>query len=288
MPPDHQSHSPPTSPRGHSRHRLLRTTTSRRGLISSRSGCDRLSIDRKLQIAGYLDRWLAERQPTVDVNKASLIKDFAPSCSRGDRTRWFLKVQDGCDYWCTYCTIPKARGRSRSATIEQLVGQASQVAADGGREIVITGVNIGDFGKLTGERFIDLCRALDTVEGIDRYRISSIEPDLLTDEIIDFVASSQPVHAPLPSAPAIGIRPCAAAYAPPLRHLAVCIAHRKILHTMPDAFIGVDLITGAMGETPAHFDESLRFIERLPVSRLHVFPYSERRQAHAPLRYARA
>ena len=233
-------------------------------------------IDRKLQIAGYLDRWLAERQPTVDVNKASLIKDFAPSCSRGDRTRWFLKVQDGCDYWCTYCTIPKARGRSRSATIEQLVGQASQVAADGGREIVITGVNIGDFGKLTGERFIDLCRALDTVEGIDRYRISSIEPDLLTDEIIDFVASSRRFmphfHLPLQSGSDHVLQLMRRHYDTSLFASRI----EKILHTMPDSFIGVDLITGAMRETPAHFDESLRFIERLPVSRLHVFPYSER------------
>ena len=150
------------------------------------------------------------------------------------------------------------------------------MAADGGREIVITGVNIGDFGKLTGERFIDLCRALDTVEGIDRYRISSIEPDLLTDEIIDFVASSRRFmphfHLPLQSGSDHVLQLMRRHYDTSLFASRI----EKILHTMPDAFIGVDLITGAMGETPAHFDESLRFIERLPVSRLHVFPYSER------------
>lgn len=232
--------------------------------------------DRKLRLADYLEDWMKSRQPSSMVTPTKEIKEFSPSCSRGDRTRYFLKVQDGCDYWCTYCTIPKARGRSRSATIEQLVGQASQVAADGGREIVITGVNIGDFGKLTGERFIDLCRALDTVEGIDRYRISSIEPDLLTDEIINFVASSRRFmphfHLPLQSGSDHVLQLMRRHYDTSLFASRI----EKILHTMPDAFIGVDLITGAMGETPAHFDESLRFIERLPVSRLHVFPYSER------------
>lgn len=233
-------------------------------------------IDRKLRIAGYIADWIESRRPVIDVNKASLIKDFAPSCSRGDRTRWFLKVQDGCDYWCTYCTIPKARGRSRSATISELVGQAREVAAHGGREIVITGVNIGDFGKLTGETFLDLCRALDGVEGIERYRISSIEPDLLTDEIIDFVGAARRFmphfHLPLQSGSDHVLRLMRRHYDTALFASRV----EKILQTMPDAFIGVDLITGAMGETPELFEESRRFVESLPVSRLHVFPYSER------------
>ena len=119
------------------------------------------------------------------------IRTFSPSCSRGDRTRYFLKVQDGCDYFCSYCTIPFARGRSRNGKIEDLVAQARQAAAEGGKEIVLTGVNIGDFGKSTGETFFDLVKALDEVEGIERYRISSIEPNLLTDEIIEYVAQSR-------------------------------------------------------------------------------------------------
>ena len=122
------------------------------------------------------------------------IRSFAPSCSRGDRTRFFLKVQDGCDYYCSYCTIPFARGRSRNGSIASMVEQASQAAAEGGKEIVLTGVNIGDFGKSTGETFFDLVKALDEVEGIERYRISSIEPNLLTDEIIEYVSISSMVR----------------------------------------------------------------------------------------------
>ena len=145
-----------------------------------------LGSDKKNDIVQYIERWKRSRaQQQVDVHGFRELTDFCPSCSRGDRTRYFLKVQDGCDYFCTYCTIPFARGRSRSGTIEMLTRQARDVAAEGGREIVITGVNIGDFGKNTGEKFIDLVKALDAVEGIERYRISSLEPDLLDDEIID-------------------------------------------------------------------------------------------------------
>ncbi len=244
-------------------------------------------IDRKLQIAGYLDRWLAERQPTVDVNKASLIKDFAPSCSRGDRTRYFLKVQDGCDYWCTYCTIPAARGRSRSGTIHSIVSQAREAAADGAKEIVITGVNIGDFGKRTmlpdgtrlndsKETFLDLIRELDKVEGIERYRISSIEPNLLTDEIIEFCASSRAFmphfHIPLQSGSDNVLRLMH-------RHYDTALFRHKIeriRELIPHAFIGVDLIVGARGETADEFARSRDFIESLPITRLHIFPYSER------------
>lgn len=201
---------------------------------------------------------------------------FSPSCSRGDRTRYFLKVQDGCDYWCTYCTIPRARGRSRSASIEEIVAQAEDVARKGGKEIVITGVNIGDFGKGTDKGFIDLCRALDEVEGIERYRISSIEPNLLTDEIIDFVAQSKRFmphfHIPLQSGSDEVLRLMR-------RHYDTALFRRKIeriRRVIPHAFIGVDLIVGARGETAQEFERSYAFVESLDISRLHVFPYSER------------
>ncbi len=237
--------------------------------------------DRKLELADYLDRKLAEGvspehgcstfvTPTKDIRK------FSPSCSRGDRTRYFLKVQDGCDYYCSYCTIPMARGRSRSGSIDEIVAQARAVAAEGGKEIVITGVNIGDFGKGREDSFLDLCRRLDDVEGIERYRISSIEPNLLTDEIIDFVASSRRFmphfHIPLQSGSDEVLRLMRRRYDTALfRHK---IEH--IRRVMPDAFIGVDLIVGARGETQERFEESRAFVESLPISRLHVFTYSER------------
>lgn len=147
--------------------------------------------DRKLELANYLDEWLKTHEPRTLVTPTKNIRVFSPSCSRGDRTRYFIKVQDGCDYFCTYCTIPMARGRSRSGYIGELVEQARQVAEEGGKEIVITGVNIGDFGKGREDNFFDLIRALDEVDGIERYRISSIEPNLLTDEIIEWVATSK-------------------------------------------------------------------------------------------------
>jgi threonylcarbamoyladenosine tRNA methylthiotransferase MtaB len=204
------------------------------------------------------------------------IRQFAPSCSRGDRTRYFLKVQDGCDYFCSYCTIPFARGRSRNGAIADLVAQAQQAAREGGKEIVITGVNIGDFGKTTGESFFDLVRALDAVEGIERYRISSIEPNLLTDEIIDYVAHSRAFmphfHIPLQSGSDEVLRLMRRRYDTTL------FAHKiqRIKEVMPQAFIGVDVIVGARGETEEYFEEAYRFIEGLDVTQLHVFSYSER------------
>ena len=148
--------------------------------------------DDKGRILQFINDWTQKRENKItSVIDSREIRSFVPSCSRGERTRFFLKVQDGCDYWCTYCTIPKARGRSRSGTIEQLVTQAREAAAQGGREIVITGVNIGDFGKGRDDSFLDLIKELDRVEGIERYRISSIEPNLLTDEIIDWCAASR-------------------------------------------------------------------------------------------------
>ena len=151
-----------------------------------------LGANEKANLIQFLsDAWSGADTEKIHRVKTKEIRSFSPSCSKGNRTRFFLKVQDGCDYFCTYCTIPYARGNSRNADIASLVKQAEEVAQKGGKEIVITGVNIGDFGKTTGEQFLDLLRALDQVEGIERYRISSIEPNLLTDEIIDFCASSK-------------------------------------------------------------------------------------------------
>ncbi|MGN1245644.1 MAG: tRNA (N(6)-L-threonylcarbamoyladenosine(37)-C(2))-methylthiotransferase MtaB [Muribaculaceae bacterium] len=235
-----------------------------------------LGSEQKMEISAYLDRWLATRKPQVEVTPAKDIRAFSPSCSRGDRTRYFLKVQDGCDYFCSYCTIPFARGRSRSGSIADLVSQARDVAAEGGKEIVITGVNIGDFGKNTGERFIDLIAALDGVEGIERYRISSIEPDLLTDEIIDFCARSRAFmphfHIPLQCGSDEVLRLMRRHYDSAL------FAHKveMIKRLIPDAFIGVDLMVGTRGETEELYEESKQFVVGLDITRLHVFPYSER------------
>ena len=215
--------------------------------------------------------------PTIlTVEKAKDIRTFAPSCSKGNRTRYFLKVQDGCDYFCTYCTIPFARGFSRNATIDSLVAQARKVAEEGGREIVITGVNIGDFGRTTGERFVDLIRELDRVEGISRYRISSIEPNLLTDEIIDFCAGSRAFmphfHIPLQSGSDEVLKLMHRRYDTALfRHKIELIKQR-----MPQAFIGVDVMVGTRGELPEYFEECFAFLKSLDVTQLHVFPYSER------------
>ena len=213
-----------------------------------------------------------ERQQPIDEKHA----DFFPSCSHGDRTRYFLKVQDGCNYFCTYCTIPIARGRSRNGSIESMVHQAEHVVAEGGKEIVITGVNIGDFGRTTKETFFDLIQALDRVDGIERYRISSIEPNLLTDEIIEFCASSKHFmphfHIPLQSG-------CDEVLKLMHRHYDTALFRHKIekiKELMPNCFIGVDVITGTRGETQEYFDQAYKFIESLPISQLHVFTYSER------------
>lgn len=234
-------------------------------------------IDRKLDIADFVDRYIHSGDNECHVTPAKDLRSFMPSCSRGDRTRYFLKVQDGCDYWCSYCTIPKARGRSRSATIDELVAQAAAVAAEGGKEIVITGVNIGDFGKGRSDTFFDLIKALDGVDGIERYRISSIEPNLLTDEMIEWVARDARrfmphFHVPLQSGSDHVLQLMR-------RHYDTALFARKmdtIRRAIPDAFIGIDLIVGARGETDECFEQSYHFIESLPVSRLHVFTYSER------------
>lgn len=240
--------------------------------------------DRKGEIDSFVARFLDDRHKECSVIPARDIRSFSPSCSRGDRTRYFLKVQDGCDCWCTYCTIPAARGRSRSGTVAQLVEQVRRVADEGGREVVITGVNIGDFGRrqpdapegAPRETFLDLIRALDAVEGIDRYRISSIEPDLLTDESIEFCAKSRAFmphfHIPLQCGSDEVLRLMRRRYDTALFRRKI----ERIVELMPDAFIGVDLIVGARGETDELFEESVRFVQSLPITRLHIFPYSER------------
>ena len=235
-----------------------------------------LGSEQKPDIARYVLQWFEDRQRQMAVTPTKDIRRFSPSCDRGDRTRYWLKVQDGCDYWCTYCTIPAARGRSRSGTIGELTAQARDVAAEGGKEIVITGVNIGDFGKNTGETFLDLLKSLDDVEGIERYRISSIEPDLLTEDIIDFCARSRAFmphfHIPLQSG------------SDPVLQLMHRHYDRQLFadrvgrcrELMPDCFIGVDVMVGTRGETPGLFEDSYNFIAELDVQHLHVFPYSER------------
>lgn len=213
---------------------------------------------------------------TYKTEKTKDIKTFAPSCSRGNRTRYFLKVQDGCDYFCTYCTIPYARGFSRNPSIDSLVQQARQAAAEGGKEIVLTGVNIGDFGKTTGESFLDLVKALDEVEDIRRYRISSLEPDLLSDELIDYCSKSRAFmphfHIPLQSGSDTVLRLMHRHYD---RQLFADKIH-QIKKLMPDAFVGVDVMVGCRGETPECFEETYSFLKSLDVTQLHVFPYSER------------
>ncbi len=208
--------------------------------------------------------------------RTSDIKLFAPSCSRGNRTRYFLKVQDGCDYFCTYCTIPYARGFSRNPSIESLVSQAEDAVSEGGKEIVLTGVNIGDFGKTTGERFIDLVKALDEVEGICRYRISSIEPDLLDDELIRFCSQSRTFmphfHIPLQSGSDEVLKLMHRRYDTSLFSHKVSL----IKTLMPDAFIGVDVMVGTRGERPEYFEDTYKFLESISFTQLHVFPYSER------------
>lgn len=236
-----------------------------------------LGAEQKLDVLRYLDTLDKKTtQGAVVASPAKDIRTFSPSCSADDRTRHFLKVQDGCDYFCSYCTIPFARGRSRNGTIASLVEQAADVARQGGKEIVLTGVNIGDFGKSTGESFIDLIRVLDEVEGIVRYRISSIEPNLITDEAIDFVAASRRFaphfHIPLQSGSDEVLQLMRRRYDTALfRHKI-----EKIKAVMPHAFIGVDVIVGTRGETDAYFETARAFIESLDISQLHVFSYSER------------
>lgn len=268
-----------------------------------------LGAGQKLQAVQHVEQWLRSggvpAETAVEVAEARGLETFEPSCERGDRTRWFLKVQDGCDRFCTYCTIPLARGRSRSPRIADILSQARHAADCGAKEIILTGVNIGDFGRraatsladapgcvptvvpsgagrtarasLHRETFFELAKALDEVEGIERYRISSIEPDLLDPGLIEWVATQSRAfmphfHIPLQSGSDAVLRLMARRYDTAL--FADRIAAIRSL--MPHAFIGVDVIAGARGETAEEWERSYRFIAGLDVTRLHVFPYSER------------
>jgi threonylcarbamoyladenosine tRNA methylthiotransferase MtaB len=248
------------------------------GEIASWKGVDLvLGTGDKFDLVRYLADTRKKDQAEVHSCEIPADQKFFPAHSTAERTRSFLKVQDGCDYPCTYCTIPLARGKSRNPKIQSIVEQAENLAEKGLREIVLTGVNIGDFGKTTGETFTGLVRALDEVNGILRFRISSIEPNLISDELIQFVAGSKRFaphfHIPLQSGSDKILKLMKR------RYLTAGFADRvsEIKMQMPDACIGADVIVGFPGETDEEFDEACRFIAGIPLSYLHVFTYSERR-----------
>ncbi|MEQ8623689.1 MAG: tRNA (N(6)-L-threonylcarbamoyladenosine(37)-C(2))-methylthiotransferase MtaB [Vicingaceae bacterium] len=236
-----------------------------------------LGAAEKFNLLKHVQEWDGNQQEALVHNSAiKEVKEFVPSYSIGDRTRTFLKVQDGCDYFCSFCTIPLARGRSRSNTIAETLEPAYEIANTEVKEVVLTGVNIGDFGNGTNENFYDLIKALDEVEGIDRFRISSIEPNLLSNEIIEFVAQSKRFvphfHIPLQSGSNYILKEMRRRYERELYFDRV--EHIKSL--MPSACIGVDVIVGYPGETEEHFLETYHFLNELDVSYFHVFTYSER------------
>lgn len=240
-----------------------------------------LSAADKFKVRSYLEKYETSENReghSCDIFKLSA---FDLAYSFGDRTRSFLKIQDGCDYFCSYCTIPFARGKSRSATIAQVTEAARSLASKGIREIILTGVNTGDFGRETGETFYELVQVLEQTDGIDRFRISSIEPNLLTNEIIRFVAGSRKFmphfHIPLQSGSNEVL------HLMKRRYVRELFAEKiQLIRTYcPDAFIGVDVIAGMRGETENHFEDACEFIEQQDISRLHVFPYSERQGTRA-------
>lgn len=235
-----------------------------------------LGAAEKFNINAYIGDGFKKEQAIVHEGKIKEVLDYHASYSIGDRTRTFLKIQDGCDYFCAFCTIPLARGKSRSDTIENVVKQAHEIVDKGIKEIVLTGVNTGDFGVQTGETFFGLLQALENVDGLKRIRISSIEPNLLSNEIIDFAASSTKIvphfHIPLQSGSdeilkAMRRKYDTALYASRIQH---------IKEKMPNACIGVDVIVGFPGETDEAFLKTYQFLNELNISYLHVFPYSER------------
>mgnify|MGYP000645586396 CR=1 FL=1 len=256
--------------------------------IASIEGVDIvLGANEKFNLLQFLGELNKKEHASIHSCEIEQVVDFKSSYSAGDRTRAFLKVQDGCDYTCSYCTIPKARGFSRSDTMENIVRQAKEIASLGIREIVLTGVNIGDFGLnlTTGQRhetFLDLIRALDVLEGIDRFRISSIEPNLLTDEIIEFVANSRlfvpHFHIPLQSGSDRILKLMRRRY---LRQVYIERVN-KIKQLLPHACIGVDVIVGFPSETDEDFHDTYTFLSDLDISYLHVFTYSEREGTDAP------
>ncbi len=235
-----------------------------------------LGANEKFNILEYLDKQPLDGVAHIENGHIKEVKEFIPSFSAGDRTRSFLKVQDGCDYFCSFCTIPLARGRSRNQSVAETVEVAREVATKGIKEVVLTGVNIGDFGQGKGESFLDLIKALDQVEGIERFRISSIEPNLLSDEIIQFVALSSKfvphLHIPLQSGSDAMLESMRRRYLTNLYRQRIA----EIRKTMPDACVGVDVIVGFPGETEEEFEKTVEFIKEIDVNYLHVFTYSER------------
>jgi threonylcarbamoyladenosine tRNA methylthiotransferase MtaB len=235
-----------------------------------------LGANEKFNILEHLDKQQIDGKAHIENEHIKETREFVPSYSAGDRTRTFLKVQDGCDYFCSFCTIPLARGRSRNQTIEETLEVANEVVKTGVKEVVLTGVNIGDFGQGKGQNFYDLIRQLDNVEGIDRFRISSIEPNLLSDEIIDFVSKSKRFlphfHIPLQSGSDEMLQSMRRRYLTDLYKNRI----HHIKSVMPDACIGADVIVGFPGETEGAFEQTVDFVKSLPIDYLHVFTYSER------------
>ena len=235
----------------------------------------------KFNITRYIENLEKHQEGEVHTCSFNEITDFQHSYSYGDRTRSFLKVQDGCNYFCTYCTIPLARGKSRNPSIESIVKEAKQLAEQGIKEIILTGVNIGDFGNSTGESFLELIKALDEVGTIGRIRVGSVEPNLLTDEMIEFMAGSQRIaphfHIPLQAGTDQVLQLMKRRYSTALFEQRIS----KIRELLPEAFIGVDLIAGMTGETNELYEKAFQFVENLDISELHVFPYSERKNTLA-------
>ncbi|MFK7755363.1 MAG: tRNA (N(6)-L-threonylcarbamoyladenosine(37)-C(2))-methylthiotransferase MtaB [Flavobacteriales bacterium] len=235
-----------------------------------------LGANEKFNVQGYLKNIEKKQRGEYHVEAIKQTRDFVPSFSEGDRTRCFLKVQDGCNYFCSFCTIPLARGKSRSSTVAQTMVEAKKAAATAAKEIVLTGVNIGDFGNGSDENFSDLIHQLDTLNGIDRLRISSIEPNLLSDEIIKFCAASEKFvphfHIPLQSGSDTILTSMRRRYKTELYKNRISL----IKKLMPECSIGVDVIVGFPGETEEEFEKTYEFLHALPISYLHVFSYSER------------
>jgi threonylcarbamoyladenosine tRNA methylthiotransferase MtaB len=247
------------------------------GEVGSIEGVDMvLGTQEKFNIPSYLGN--LEKQKTTDIKTTRLadIRSFHQAFSRDDRTRSFLKIQDGCDYYCSFCTIPYARGGSRNDTIQNTVRETEKAVERGFKEVVLTGVNIGDFGKSTGENFLGLIMALEKVEGLHRLRLGSIEPNLLHDKIIERVAASKVImphfHIPLQSGSDEILSLMKRKYSTGLFARRI----RRIRELVPHAFIGVDVIAGTNGETDKHFQESYDFINSFDISQLHAFTYSER------------
>jgi threonylcarbamoyladenosine tRNA methylthiotransferase MtaB len=235
-----------------------------------------LGAAEKFELISHLHSLVKEPKAVVHNAPIKDVNTFVPGYSLGDRTRIFLKVQDGCDYFCSFCTIPLARGKSRSGNVAETIELVKEAAQQGAKEIVLTGVNLGDFGIEHNQNFFDLVKAIDVIEGVDRYRISSIEPNLLTDEIIEFVAQSKRFvphfHIPLQSGSDEILMRMRRKYLSDLYQSRI----QKIKALMPHCGIGVDVIVGFPGETEENFLETYRFLNELDVSYLHVFPYSER------------